>query len=175
VHNQRILWRDVFSFVLSYYRNLFFYLESVHLLDPDDEINMYALHFIYLPRINMALDHFVSQWNNHPLSSEGNRTPLQKWTEGFYQVTNSDYMTVQELIDPDNANFYLYGIDDDGPLPELQTRNDVQVPRSTVELSDNDYNVLVEAVNPLADDGNHGISLYEEINRIVTNILLRER
>ena len=54
----------------------------------------------------VALNHFVSQWNNHPLSSEGNRIPLQKWTEGFYQVTNSDYMMVQELIDPDNANFY---------------------------------------------------------------------
>ena len=51
VHNQRIerLWRDMFSFVLSYYRNLFLYLKSIHLLDPDDEINMYALHFIYLP------------------------------------------------------------------------------------------------------------------------------
>jgi hypothetical protein len=87
VHNQRIerLWCDMFSFVLSYYRNLFFYLESIHLLDPNYEINMYALHFTYLPRINMALDHFVSQWNNHPLSSEGNRTPLQKWTEGFYR------------------------------------------------------------------------------------------
>ena len=175
VHNQRIerLWRDLFSFVLSYYRNLFFYLKSIHLLDPDDEINIYALHFIYLPRINMALGHFVSQWNNHPLSTEGNHTPLQKWTEGFYQVANSDYTTVQELINPNYHNL-LYGIDDDGPLPELQTRNDVQVPRSTVELSDNYHNILVKAVNPLAD-GNHGISLYEEVNRNVRNILLAQQ
>ena len=74
-------------------------------------------------------------------------------------------------MDPENANFLLYGVDDDGPLPELQIHNDVQVPRSSVRLSDNDYNVLVNAVNPLADDGNHGISLYEEINRSVRNIL----
>ena len=82
---------------------------------------------------------------------------------------------VQELVGPNNANLLLYGIHDDGPLPELQTRNDVHVPRSTVELSDDDYNILVNAVNPLADDGNHGISLYEEINRNVRNILLRQQ
>ena len=100
---------------------------------------------------------------------------MQKWTEGFYQVANSDYTTVQELVGPNNANLLLYGIDDDGPLPEIQTRNDVQVPRSTVELSDNDYIILVNAVNPLADNGNHGISLHEEINRNVRNILLRQQ
>lgn len=177
VHNQRIerLWRDVFTFVLTYYKNLFHYLESQQVLDPDDEIDAYALQYVYLPRINKALDHFVSQWNNHPLSSEGNRTPLQKWTEGFYQFANSDYTTVRELLDPNTTNFLLYGIDDDGRFPDLQRRNDVQVPRSTVELSDNAYNFLVNLVNPLANDDNHGITLYEQVNSNVRDILLREQ
>lgn len=176
VHNQRIerLWRDVFTFVLTYYKNIFYYLESQQMLNPDDEVHVYALQYIYLPRINKALDHFVSQWNNHPLSSEGNRSPLQRWTEGFYQFANSDYTTVRELLDPNNTNFLLYGIDDDAPLPDLQTRNDVQVPRSAVELSGNEYNFLVNLVDPLSNDQNDGITLYEEVERNVREILLQQ-
>ena len=115
-----------------------------------------------------------SQWNNHPLSSEGNRSPLQRWTEGFYQFANSDYTTVRELLDPNNTNFLLYGIDDDAPLPDLQTRNDVQVPRSAVELSGNEYNFLVNLVDPLSNDQNDGITLYEEVERNVREILLQQ-
>ena len=87
VHNQRIerLWRDVFTFVLTYYKNIFYYLESQQMLNPDDEVHVYALQYIYLPRINKALDHFVSQWNNHPLSSLENleQNMLVEYTKHF--------------------------------------------------------------------------------------------
>ena len=64
------------------------------------------------------------QWNNHPLSREGGHFPLQKRTEGFYQYAQSDYMTVRELLDPRSVDHH-YGIDDNAPLPELQTENHI--------------------------------------------------
>ena len=62
VHNQRIerLWRDL------------------RLSDTD----LYALHFVYIQRINNALEEFVSQYNNHPMRTAHNRTPLQIFFEG---------------------------------------------------------------------------------------------
>ena len=54
VHNQRIerLWRDVYAGVLSYYYQLFTHMEAVGELDPSNDVDIFALHFTYLPRIN---------------------------------------------------------------------------------------------------------------------------
>ena len=162
VHNQRIerLWRDVHNYVVSYYRNIFYFLDERELLDPNDEIDLYALHYIYIPRLNNTIDQFVMQWNNHPLSREGGYSPLQKWTEGFYQYAQSDYMTVREFLDPRSVDHH-YGIDDNAPHPELQTENHIEVPRSTIQLTEREFSTVLNDVHPLSDDGEHGISLYE--------------
>ena len=71
VHNQRIerLWREVNRIVCRPYRNLFFYLENEHLLDPLDEIQLWCLHKVYIPRINLSLEEFRQQMNNHPVKT----------------------------------------------------------------------------------------------------------
>ena len=50
VHNIRIerLWHDVFTQCLSLYYHLFYYMEDNGILNPDDVIHLYALHYIYL-------------------------------------------------------------------------------------------------------------------------------
>ena len=59
VHNQRIerLWKDVYQGVLGLYHNLFYYLEEMNLLDPDNDVHIYCLYHIYIPRINNHLKH----------------------------------------------------------------------------------------------------------------------
>ena len=54
VHNQRIerLWRDSHRCVTSIYYRLFYYMEENDMLDPLDEEHLFALHFVYLPKIN---------------------------------------------------------------------------------------------------------------------------
>ena len=44
VHNQRIerLWRDIFPDCISYFYFLFYSMEVECLLDPDNEIDLYA-------------------------------------------------------------------------------------------------------------------------------------
>ena len=91
VHNQRIerLWRDATESFINLYQRLFYFMESHQLLDPLDEVHIYALHFVYLPRIRRSVEEFILQGNNHTLSSEQNKTPYQVWTEGFYSQANS--------------------------------------------------------------------------------------
>lgn len=60
------------------------------------------------------------------------------------------------------------GLDDDGPVPHLQTNNSVEVPRSSVKLTDEDRAILALSVDPLVDDGNHGIHLYLQAMQIIT-------
>jgi hypothetical protein len=79
VHNTRIerLWRDVRKSVIEPLRVAFTTLEEEGILDPDNDVDIYCLHQALKGRINDRLTEFAHSWNNHPLRSEGNFTPLQ--------------------------------------------------------------------------------------------------
>ena len=85
VHNQRIerLWRDLFIACTSLFYNLFYFMEDHGLLDPTDEIHLFALHYVFLPRINQNLEIFRESHNKAPLSTEKNRSPEQLWLTGM--------------------------------------------------------------------------------------------
>lgn len=60
VHNSRIerLWRDVFSSCTIPYYNIFNYLEEMQELDMDNELHIFSLHNVFIPRINESLRQF---------------------------------------------------------------------------------------------------------------------
>lgn len=68
---------EVKNHVVSYYRNLFYFLEQCQLLDPVNGLHLFVLHFIFLPCINRTLGEMTGSWNNHPMSTERNRSPRQ--------------------------------------------------------------------------------------------------
>ena len=79
VHNQRIqrLWRDVFDGVLYIYYHLFYHLEDSHIIHMTNEIHFFALHFVYVPRINNHLKVWKAGYVRHHIRTAGNRTPMQ--------------------------------------------------------------------------------------------------
>lgn len=76
--NQRIerLWRDARSSTLETYRLLFFHFESLG-LDVQNIYHMFVLHYLFKDRINESLLQFKNSWNNHGVSTENNKSPLQ--------------------------------------------------------------------------------------------------
>ena len=50
-HNER-LWRDLHRCATRLYYCLFYHLESYNLLDATNDMHLFALHYVYLPRIN---------------------------------------------------------------------------------------------------------------------------
>lgn len=68
-HNQRTerLWRDVWNGLSNEYHSLFTLLEHDGILDCNNEMHLWALHYVYLPRINRDLRLFANQWNRHGL------------------------------------------------------------------------------------------------------------
>ena len=91
VHNQRIerLWRDMHRCVTSIYYRLFYYLEHTEVLNPIDNTHIFSLHYVFIPRINRALQEFLGSWNHHGVRTEHGRSPNQLFTAGSLQLRNS--------------------------------------------------------------------------------------
>ena len=82
-HNQRIerLWHDVQRCVCEQCYRLFYHLESSDLLDPTNEIHVYCLHYVYLPRINDEYLCFSTDVNYNQI-----RSPLPVCVSYFFAV-----------------------------------------------------------------------------------------
>eukprot|EP00731_Ephydatia_muelleri_P005074 Em0002g1250a len=156
VHNQRIerLWRDVYGGVIKFYHDLFLYMEAIGVLDPDDETHLFCLHFVYIPRINNHLEQWTGAWINHSICTADNLSPLQLWMEGILQA-NED---VDEL----------YGIDYEGPLPEVEEDGDVSVPTISTSITEDEFEDLCLMIDPMATSHNYGIDIYLEVLHYVS-------
>lgn len=161
VHNQRIerLWAEVNRVLSALYKDLFQFLENDQLLDSLNEVHLYALHYVYLPRINAALAEFQSQWNHHGIRTANHKSPLALWYTNI-QNGPEDPIVISETS---------YGVDYGGPLPEITTDNNIVVPLPGVELTEDQVSYLQENVDPLQDDGNNGIEHYLKILDILEN------
>jgi hypothetical protein len=164
--NQRIerLWRDVFRC----FGNVFYYtfqsMETSGLLDITNPLHMFILHYVYLPRINTAIESFVDAWNKHPIRTERNWTPEQIWSNGMMNRVNERLTAVvdvrgeREMGDDD---LQWYGTDTDGPIPPDNGLNTVEVNDVEIEIPEDVMARLTNEVNPLHVSGNFGIDIFQ--------------
>lgn len=66
VHNQRMerLWGDLWRGMTNVDHQLFTFLENERIIDCTNELHLWPLHYVYLPRINRDLEVFRQQRNN---------------------------------------------------------------------------------------------------------------
>lgn len=157
VHNQRIerMWSEVNRVVSKYFKTLFLRMERDRILDEKSEIDLFALAFVFLPKIRRSLNTFIEQWNFHGLSTVRGQSPIQIWQKGMIEGNDFDIEDTNYADSPE-----WYGAENfEDPL--IQTANDVSVPTYEIELSALQQQNLFNLVpNPLHDDGNHGIIDY---------------
>lgn len=85
---------------------LVLYLEELGFLDPSNEVHLFCLHYICLPRIRQHLSMWKDAWNMHPLRTESNQSPIQLWTGG--QLHSTGLTAEDELVDEvNNCIFYM--------------------------------------------------------------------
>ena len=163
VHNERVerLWRDVHRCIVAVFADVFRSLERERTLDPTNEVDLYCLHHVFLPRINKSLIEFQESWNHHGLSSEGRMTPYQLFFAGLdHAMTHTGYQ-----LGSVNA-------DDDLTLSEM-TVDRVHVPRISFMPCD----VLSEelsAIDPLQSCSDNGLSVYGRTIEIAGQHLRRQ-
>ena len=92
VHNQRIeqTWRDLHHCITRIYYRLFYHLEHCGVLNPLSKRDLFALHYVYLPRINESITTFADSWNHYGLRTAHNDSPLQPYTTGYLQLRHMD-------------------------------------------------------------------------------------
>nr|XP_055033198.1 uncharacterized protein LOC129421585 isoform X1 [Misgurnus anguillicaudatus]XP_055036790.1 uncharacterized protein LOC129424213 isoform X1 [Misgurnus anguillicaudatus]XP_055051488.1 uncharacterized protein LOC129437378 isoform X1 [Misgurnus anguillicaudatus] len=153
VHNQRIerLWRDVWCCVLCNYYAAFRHLEELLQLDPDQDLHLICLHYVMLPRLNHHLQLFMRTWDNHSLSTEGNRSPNQLWLAG-------QIMGPQQIQNTENS--ITFGIDWDAPVAVPDAIHEVHVPEPPLSLQDAIETHLRQTIDPFMSSDVFGIDIY---------------
>lgn len=164
VHNSRIerLWRDVTQSVSSNFITVFRELEHQQHLNPDNDADIFALHYIFLPRINRALDQFSQAWNNHRLSTENNLTPLQLYTahsirSELFNTSVQTRVTSTESDEESDAN-----------------TESVHVPSCHIPLSDLSIQELTDSIDPLQDCNDFGYQLYLDTVQKLYGLMLND-
>ena len=102
VHNQRIerLWGDLYiQWLHCLILPPVFELEEINLLDPNNPLDLFALHYTFVPYLNQQLQSFCQIWNHHPLRSEHNKTPQQLWISGLLSGSN-DTAAQEGVLNP---------------------------------------------------------------------------
>ena len=125
--------------VCELYYRLFYHLENSDLLDPTNEIHIYCLHYIYLPKINRSLSSFREAWNHHRIRTEHNKTPHQLFTEGTLRLHSSGIVALDFL----NQVTEQYGTDND--LITSPNDEGVHIPENSLRLTDEHFHLLLLA------------------------------
>ena len=158
VHNQRIerLWKDSHRCVTSVFYRLFYYLEQNDLLDPISEKHIFAIHYVFLPRIKRALKQFRAAWNEHGVRTERGRTPNQLFTAGALRLRHSGLPALDffQTVPED------YGYEEEGTAPEEDDEGGIEVPPLRFQITDDQMSELQTNINPLENSNDYGISLY---------------
>ena len=107
VHNQRIeqLWRDVFTdSIIFFFIYCFTPWSHTGVLDQSDSRDLYVMHLVFLPKIQLLLNQFRLGWNHHKLRTEYNKSPYQLWITG---------MSRHDLLSNVLCNLYIRPYDRD--------------------------------------------------------------
>ena len=91
VHNVRIerLWKDLYNGCVCYFQ-LFGLLEQADCLDPNNPIDIFALHYTYLPWIQHQLDTFHKVWGQHKMRTAEHNSPFQLWIQGMLMTPDQE-------------------------------------------------------------------------------------
>jgi len=154
--------------VTKLFYRLFYFLEEFGILNPDNEVHLFALHYIYVPRINRCLTAFKDGWNSHGIRTKHNQSPNQLFVAGALRLRLSG-LTALDFFEqvPDS-----YGVDlEDGLVGDNSDSERVTIPQVSFQLIDKHLELLKHNVNPLDDSVNHGIELYERTLHFIYNIV----
>ncbi|XP_030193106.1 uncharacterized protein LOC115528868 [Gadus morhua] len=130
---------EMFTHKCSITSTLFHEMEASWMLNPDSEIYLFALHWVFLSLVQIHLRHFQDAWNFHSLRTENSQSPYQLWLRN-----------ISAVADPPEVDD-LYGASVDGPdledlagvdVPEIQLPRDLtaeelsRLPQRNVSLND---------------------------------------
>ena len=122
------------------------------MLDPLSHVDIFCLHIVYIPRIDLSLEEFTRQ-HNHGLRTEHHhhRSPLQLFYRSAFHNPEFD------LVQPFQASDY--SVDEGGPSPEMQDDDRVVVDPVQVSLMDMQLQVLHRLIESIQEREDFGVTV----------------
>lgn len=77
-------WRQVGESITQMFSRVFLEMESLHDLYREEPVDIYCLHYVFLPYLNHVISYYVDGWNHHGMSNRGlgGLSPIQMWYRG---------------------------------------------------------------------------------------------
>lgn len=160
VHNQRVerFNRDLNMNIRQLFAAIFYQLENEGKLDVDNVLDIFALHYVFLPRINRALETFRRCHNNHKIRTEGNLTPQQLLATSNRNIAG-DHTHFDNHISLQDTNQLIARANP--PIPPIELRDN--------PLSDDEMAHLLNAVPPETVDDCQGMTVYVAVKEYVNS------
>ena len=142
-------------------------MEEAGILDRGNTMHVFALQYIFLPRINRALEMFTEAWNLHPVRTELNWTPEQMWLNGMIDLRNQQLTAVADVAETVDSFYELdwYGFDPQAPHASDDGRSAVVV--DDIEIPEDIARQLSCDINTLGESNSFGIDLYLHVLEIM--------
>ncbi|PFX29453.1 hypothetical protein AWC38_SpisGene5755 [Stylophora pistillata] len=137
-------------------------LEDEGNLDVLNDLHIFSLHHVYIPKIESSLEELVRQMNNWPLSTERNLSPLQMWEKGMLENLHSGHIALSE------AEIDHFGVDPNSVQTVEGEDYQVDISPPLFSLSDEQ---LAQLPDPLSDDENGGKDLFLQCIDIINMFL----
>ena len=152
-HNQRIerLWRDVYTGVLSFFYQMFHFMEDNGILDPLNDHHISVLHHVFIPRINEKLEIWQRARSNHKIRTT-KRSPMQLWMSSQIQNAVGLHLGEEDLAYYGTEGFL------DNDQQEVDNRPILNPP--FIQLSERCLTQLERDVSETTLSLNYGIDLY---------------
>ena len=170
IHNVRIerLWRDLYSGCVCYFHQLFVILEEANCLDPDNPIDLYSLHYTYMPWIQHQLDIFQKVWSQHKLRTAKHKSPLQLWITGM--LTTMDQVAVQGLTYTDLPHSVLDEIGLNHSSEDLIAMH-VELYDPDVPIGNEQLSLLKRTLDPLEYSVDECEDVYLSVRQFINECL----
>lgn len=138
------------------------------MLDPDNNIHIYCLQGVYVPRINKSLQEFKDHYNHHPMRSMNSRSPYQMFIEGMIANRSSGYTAVANFFSGDSIiDMNSYGVQEGGPSSSPDQDYGIIVDSPHIQLTRDQQAEFTRAVLSPSED--FGITQYLHGLKILTN------
>ena len=119
---------------------------------PTNEVHLFCLHYIFLPRIYFQLERFMGSWNNHRLFTVHGLTPKQLWTRG---LCFADQLVIDQPSTGED-----YGVEYNQQIPDPFDVGSLIIPEIELNLSDVQLEELQESCSPLCASEYRGLDIY---------------
>ena len=149
--------RDIYSEVLCFLARTLSCLEDNELLDPLNELHLFALHYTFILESISAYRNLRASGKIIHYLLKKNLSPIQLNTAGMLENEHSGYAAVESVFD--TCNRHDYRVDPSTPVP-LEEDHQVVVPDTSLPLSDQQMAFLENHCNPLQENDKSGENIY---------------